>query len=282
LTNVPLRSAIMVGMGRLLVLWDVDGTLVRCGPVGRAAIEAGAAYVAGLPSVPQVVMSGKTDPQIVAEILAAAGVPDADIAPLIPGALREAESCLAASEATLMAEGRDHPGVAALMDALAESGHVRQTLVTGNVAANAALKVRAFGLDRHLDLEVGAYGSDDAERAHLVPICLKRVRDLRDEIYEVGRVWVVGDTPHDLRCARAAGVRCLLVGTGRAGFTSIRGLGADAVFEDLSDTESVLTSLLEGSGDEGRVGSGPTVATSTLMDAGLGLDAQVPVTSYDP
>jgi phosphoglycolate phosphatase len=227
-----------------LVLWDVDGTLVSCGSVGRRAIEAGARRAAGLGAVPSVTMSGKTDPQIVAEILEAAGVPHGEIAMLVPVALSEAALSLASLEGPLRARGTVHPGAHELLDALGELDQVRQTLVTGNIAANARLKVATFGLDAHLDFEVGAYGSDDAERDRLVPICLGRVRRLRGEHHASHRVWVIGDTPNDLSCARAAGVRCLLVGTGKAGFESVRSLGADAALPSLADTRTVMTLLM--------------------------------------
>jgi phosphoglycolate phosphatase len=229
-----------------LILWDIDGTLVSCGGAGRRAIETGAQRAAGLSVVPSVVMSGKTDPEIVTEILRTAGVPPVEIGVLVPAALREAELSLASLEDYLKAEGRIHPGVRELLDALGELGHVRQTLVTGNVAVNAKLKLVAFGLDGYFDFEVGAYGSDDAERDHLVPICLERVHRRRGEQCEAHRIWVIGDTPNDLKCARAAGVRCLLVGTGKAGFDSVRAIGADAALESLAETQSALTLLTVG------------------------------------
>jgi phosphoglycolate phosphatase len=162
----------------------------------------------------------------------------------MPAALHEAGLALAASRESLQREGRVHPGVRELMAALTETGQVRQTLVTGNIAVNAELKVGMFGLGGSLDFEVGAYGSDNPERDCLVPICLNRVNELRGETYEADHVWVIGDTPNDLKCARAAGVRCLLVGTGRTGYDSVRSLGADAQLENLADTEAVLEILL--------------------------------------
>ena len=112
------------------------------------------------------------------------------------------------------------------------------------MAVNAAVKVGAFGLEGYFDLPVGAYGDDSAERELLVPIALGRARELRGETYEPEQVWVIGDTARDLACGRAAGVRCLLVGTGRDGFEAVRGLDADALLENLADTARVLGILL--------------------------------------
>ena len=97
---------------------------------------------------------------------------------------------------------------------------------------------------RVFNFAVGAYGTDHAERDRLVPISLRRVSDLRGETYPPEHVWVIGDTRHDLSCANVVGVRCLIVGTGRDGYESVCDLEADAVVEDLGDTDRILEILL--------------------------------------
>ena len=109
--------------------------------------------------------------------------------------------------------------------------------------ANAALKLAAFDLTGYFDVEVGAYGTDHADRNELVPIALERVEQLRGECYLPGEVWVIGDTPGDLACARAAGVRCLLVGTGQIPMSQLLSLDADAVLADLTNTDDVVQIL---------------------------------------
>jgi phosphoglycolate phosphatase-like HAD superfamily hydrolase len=229
---------------RRLILWDIDGTLIRSGKVGRRAVEAGAAVAASLVDVPNVVMSGKTDPQILREIFVAADIAEDRIVELLPSAAQATERALAEAEAELRRDGRVLPGVVEALVALAARDGVRQTLLTGNLTANAALKVAAFDLLEYFDVEVGAYGTDHADRRELVPIALERVERLRGERYDPDDVWVIGDTPNDLACAQAAGVRCLLVGTGRVGSEPLDGIGADATLPDLSDTEKVLRILL--------------------------------------
>ena len=226
-----------------LMLWDIDGTLVSCGPAGRLALERAVQVVTGLEVVPAVRMSGKTDPQILAEIMTLAGLETEQIAGLMPSALDEAEAALSALVREMVREGFIQPGIRELLPQLHELG-ARQTLVTGNTHNNAVLKVSTFGLDSFLDVPVGAYGTDHAERDCLVPLALGRVEDLRAEVYPPERTWVIGDTPHDLACARAAGVKCMLVGTGRDGFDSVRHLAADAVLPDLSDTGAAVGVLL--------------------------------------
>ncbi|HVC13407.1 MAG TPA: haloacid dehalogenase-like hydrolase [Acidimicrobiales bacterium] len=233
-------------MPRRLILWDIDGTLLTTGPVGRLALEVGASRAAGLDEVPYVAMSGKTDPMIVRELLTLAGLSPGDVDRMLPVALTEAQHLLAAETDRIRAEGTVHPGVRELLAALMDVDGVRQSLLTGNVAPNALVKVRAFGLDRYLDPDVGAYGTDHPERDGLVPIALERSEARRGERYLPDEVWVIGDTVRDLSCARAGGVRCLIVGTGHEGFDAVRDLDADAMFENLADTDLALKLLLGG------------------------------------
>ena len=228
-------------MPRRFVLWDIDGTVITSRGVGRRVMEEAAAAVAGLPEVPQIAMSGKTDPQILREIFTAAELAAEHIDALLPEAMAAAEHALAAAEDDLRAHGSVLPGVEALLERLDATDGVRQTLLTGNLTANAAVKVGAFGLTHLFDFEVGAYGTDHADRLELVPIALERVERFRGETYAPDEVWVIGDTPNDLACARAGGVRCLLVGTG--GQEGLEALGADAVLADLGDVDRAVALL---------------------------------------
>jgi phosphoglycolate phosphatase len=230
-------------VGRLL-LWDVDGTLIRGGGVGSAAMNEAAAVALGKPIVgPPVVMHGKTDPQILTELFVASDVADDEIPRLVPIAVAEAERLMALAEADLRARGEVIPGVLDVLARLATIPGVRQTLVTGNLTGNAAVKLAAFELSAYFDVEVGAYGSDDPDRNALVPIALERVERRRGERYLPEEVWVIGDTPGDLACARAAGVRCLLVGTGQIPIAELRSLDADVVLADLTNTDQVIQVL---------------------------------------
>lgn len=231
-------------MTRRFVLWDIDGTLVTTGVVGRQALEHGVAGAAGLDTVPRISMGGKTDPQIVAEILAAAGVDAGRRAELVPTALGLAEDHLARWRDRIASEGHVHPGVQELLRRLDATEGVRQSLLTGNMEPNAFVKVDTFGLAGFFDFAVGAYGSDHCDRDLLVPVALERVTRLRNERYAPDEVWIIGDTVNDLRCARAGGARCLLVETGREGVGPLGPLSPDFRFPDLSDTDAVLAAVL--------------------------------------
>lgn len=226
---------------RRLILWDIDGTLITSRGVGRRAMEDAAGAVAGLTEVPAIEMSGKTDPQILREIFRAADLTDEHIDTILPDAIAAAEAALARIEADLRTHGSVLPGVQQVLERLDATDGVRQTLLTGNLTANAAVKVGAFGLTHLFDAEIGAYGSDHADRLELVPIALERAQRYRGETYAPDEVWVIGDTPNDLACARAGGVRCLLLGTG--GQSRLAALGPDAYLDDLGDVDRALAVL---------------------------------------
>jgi phosphoglycolate phosphatase len=232
-------------VGERLVLWDVDGTLIRAGLIAREAFDRAVERVLGRhPGEHGVQMSGKTDPQIALEILTFAAVADDDAEAHLPAILGHLEAELAGAAEELRRHGRVLPGVPETLEALHHHPAAHSTCLTGNIEANARAKLAACGLTVWLDLEIGAYGSDHAERELLVPVALDRARRLRGVEVEPDAVWVVGDTPRDLACARAAGARCLLVATGRFSRDELAGAGADVVLDDLSDVDAVLDVLV--------------------------------------
>ena len=230
---------------RRLVLWDVDGTLMRAGGAGREVFDVAIEKALGrLVEDHGVVMHGKTDPQIAREILTFADLEDHLVEEHLPAVLDHLERELAGAVERIRREGWVMPGAAEVVRRLHDEAHVLQSVLTGNLAANAVVKLGAVGLDEWLDLEVGAYGSDHHDRRELVPVALDKVRERRGLSFEPGDVWVVGDTPHDFECARAGGAHCLLVATGNCPRHELDGLGADVVLDDMSDVDRVLGVLL--------------------------------------
>jgi phosphoglycolate phosphatase-like HAD superfamily hydrolase len=224
-----------------LILWDIDGTLVHTAGVGGAAFASAIETIFGVPAGHHgVSLAGKTDPQIARGILTVLDLHD-DAGTHLAGLLAETERLVAAGRDRIRAGGRILPGVLDVLETLARPGTV-QTVLTGNTAANAAVKLDALDLRLWLDLEVGAYGSDDADRNSLVPIALERVERRYGPVDRAG-IWVVGDTPLDAACARAGGAHCLLVANGFAARADLDAAGADRVVDDLTDTEAVLALL---------------------------------------
>jgi phosphoglycolate phosphatase len=224
-----------------LVLWDVDGTLVRAGDIGAVIFDLAIEKTTGRRPPQRVLMSGKTDPQIVLEYLAMLDHVDGEAH--LPGILEQLAVELAAQSHEIAAHGRVLPGIAELLPRLAADDEIDQTVLTGNIEGNALVKLAAFGLDRWLNLEMGAYGSDHVDRNELVPVALRKVERARGRRFRPHQVWVVGDAPNDLACARAAGARCLLVATGRPTYDELRRLRPDALRQDLSDVDGVVDIL---------------------------------------
>ncbi len=218
----------------LLVLWDVDGTLVHTASHGRYAFEEAYEIVTGRPFNQRVSYAGRTDHQIALSMLEGEREH-------LPNVLSELESALDGRREKIAAEGSAYPGVPEALEALHQRDDVINSLLTGNIEANAALKVSAFGLDRWLDFEVGAYGSDPhEERYELVAIARDRAAAKYGE--PAGAV-LIGDTPLDVRAAREAGARAVAVATGFSDVDELRASEPDAVLEDLSDTEAAVRAI---------------------------------------
>lgn len=218
----------------LLILWDVDGTLVHTGGHGRHAFEEAYETVVGRPFDQRVPYAGRTDRQIALSMLA--GERDH-----LPRMLEEVELALEGRRARVVAEGGAYPGVPETLAALHARDDVINSLLTGNIAANAALKVSAFGLERWLDIEVGAYGSDPHEERYEL-VAVARERAARKYGVPTGAV-LVGDTPLDVRAAREAGARAVAVATGFSDVEELRAAAPDALLEDLSDTAAAVRAI---------------------------------------
>jgi phosphoglycolate phosphatase len=226
-----------------VVLFDIDGTLVNAGPLGAEVFNRAIESVVGeLPSE-RVLMSGKTDPLIVREYLELMKL---DAHSHVPRVLAQLERELAAVATELARTGHALPGTRELLRELSGDPRIHLSVLTGNIAPNAVVKLSAFGLDRWLDLETGGYGSDSEVRPELVTVALGRLASLRGVKLEPGQAWLVGDTPRDFEAASEAGAHSLLVATGRFGPSDLAPLGADALVPDLSDTKAVVELLTHG------------------------------------
>lgn len=223
-----------------IVLWDVDGTLLRAPGLGPRAFRQAVAEVTGSTwDVQPMELAGRTDRYIALRLLEQAGVPDPALVPAVLAAAERIYTELAGELARVL---RVLPGIPTALTTLGERGAV-QTLVTGNLRPIAEAKVTTGGLEHHLRLELGGYGSDEhTERAELVRHALDRLQ--RAGATAASRdVWVVGDTEQDFACADANGVRCALVATGSCTIDELNGLGADLVVADLADPTPLLDAI---------------------------------------
>jgi phosphoglycolate phosphatase len=217
------------------VLWDIDGTLVRSGGVAAQAFLDAVAEVTGVrPTAERRDYGGRLDTEIADMLLTAVGVTTTRIADVLEVLRRLVDERIG----ELRAQTSTYPGVDALLAKLADAG-VRQTVVTGNLASIARHKLEAGGLIPPIEPEFGGYGESAPNRAAVAQVALDRLSAAGWQP-DLGGVWVVGDTPRDLACARAVGVRCALVATGRRTIEELTGLGADIVLPDLSDPRPLL------------------------------------------
>jgi phosphoglycolate phosphatase-like HAD superfamily hydrolase len=147
-------------------------------------------------------------------------------------------------QATMAARGRALPGAAAALAAVAALGPaVVQSVLTGNVPAMARAKLAAFGLDAHLDLDVGAYGDHHEVRAELVHLARGRACAAYGREFGGRATVLVGDTPLDVEAALATGARAVGVATGGPAAAELTAAGADAVLPDLTDTAAVVAAI---------------------------------------
>jgi phosphoglycolate phosphatase-like HAD superfamily hydrolase len=233
-----------------LVLFDVDGTLLWTDGAGRRAIHRALLAEAGTAGpIDSYRFDGKTDPQIVRELLTLAGHAEADAEARIAGVCRRYVEVLQ-EELDRAPEGtRLLPGVAALLAALEPyeaAGRALVGLLTGNVKPGADLKLRAAGVDP-ARFAVGAYGSDSEARSDLPLIAAQRAAAQTRRPFGGGGadVVIVGDTPEDVACGRPIGARSVAVATGFYDAAALRAAGATHVFESLADTPAVLDALLD-------------------------------------
>jgi len=226
-----------------LLLFDVDGTLIRSDGAGRDAMMAALTAVFGDGiSAEGYHMGGKTDPRIITDLLTASGIDQEQIASSLSQVYDRMEV-----EARQRFAGHDITpcaGVSALLAALRARQDVLLGLVTGNIAQTAPLKLAAGGLDPN-QFRLGAYGSDHKDRNQLPLIAMRRATDLTGTTFSGENTVIIGDTPADILCARASGATAVAVASGWHAAGTLAQYHPDYLFDNLADVESVLAALLE-------------------------------------
>jgi phosphoglycolate phosphatase-like HAD superfamily hydrolase len=227
-----------------LVLWDIDRTLIFAGGVDKAVWLEVCSQLSGRPVRQLGTTSGRTDPQILLDAFLLAGVDEAQARQLLPAALQLEAERLSGKLDELRVKGRAMPGAEAALQALQQQPGVVQSVLTGNVKANAMLKLKAFELDGYVDFDIGAYGSDHADRPKLVQLAQERAATTQGVRFDAATTVLIGDSPRDVEAGRVSGARVVAVATGRTSRTVLASAGADVVLADLSDTQAVLAAVL--------------------------------------
>jgi phosphoglycolate phosphatase len=230
-----------------LVLWDIDHTLIETGGVGSEIYAEAFQAVTGHPLDEMPALAGRTEPVIFREALKEHSIADSE--GLYRRFADEQARGYAARADEMSRRGRALPGAADALRALADRPDVIQSVLTGNTRPAAEIKLRTFGLDRYLDLDVGAYGTEDDDRANLVKIARQHVEAAHGIRLDAASTVLIGDTPNDVAAARDGGSRIIAVATGSDSGEDLTGAGADTVFEDLTKTDDLLTVIF---GDQHR------------------------------
>lgn len=226
-----------------LLLFDIDGTLISSGGRGKNAMLAAIGALFG--KTPENFsfkdFAGSTDPLIVRTLIQKNGIqsvdPDTTYEKVLPHYI-----------AFLERELNDHPepvkvlpGVKKLLDLLQSDRQCCLGLVTGNIAEGAKMKLQSAGLTDYFS--IGAYGSDAANRNLLPPIAVERAARKFDRHFSPENIWVIGDTPRDIACAKANEFRSLAVATGGWSTAQLQTHQPDVTLPDLSDSQKVLQLL---------------------------------------
>jgi phosphoglycolate phosphatase-like HAD superfamily hydrolase len=227
-------------MADSLLLWDIDGTLICSDRAGERSllILIKELYGRDLGDTLPVQLQGRTDTSIARDILAFLGVtstPEEE--------RRFREAYLALLPRTLPAgKSKLHPGIQEALEAVHAHPEIHQGLLTGNHREGARLKLSHLGIWHYF--EFGAYADDSSIRNELGPFALARAKEKLGIDFPPGRVWIIGDTPHDVACGKAIGAKTIAVATGSYSVEQLAALNPTHTFQDLSDTAALLKVVL--------------------------------------
>lgn len=226
-----------------LVLFDIDGTLLATEGAGKRAVTRALKEVFGSTGPEDYHFDGKTDPQIVRELMKLEGKDDKSIDNRMPAVLNlYVENLNYELRAPDKTPPRTLNGVTELLDAIEARGDAVLGLLTGNIERGARMKLDAVGID-FTRFRVGAYGSDHERRPQLPAIARERCRRQTGAFLNGPDVVVIGDTPDDIQCGRSIGASAIGVATGRFSVTQLLEHRPAAALENLTDTQAVLNTI---------------------------------------
>jgi phosphoglycolate phosphatase len=230
--------------GPLLVLWDMDQTLIEIGSSTRRAYSAAFLRATGRPLSRPWRFNGRTELAAATEVLRAHGVEPSPT--MVDTFMSLVVEELHARAEDMRRDGRVLPGAReALLGCAAVQG-LHQSVLTGNLRPLAILKADVFGLTGHLDLRAGAFGGDALDRMDLTPHAWRRPAKFLGHRFCGADTVLIGDTLLDVATAKGAGARVVAVATGPVGEPALRAAGADVVFPDLTDTDAVVDAITAG------------------------------------
>ncbi len=221
-----------------LILWDIDGTLIRTNRAGIIALVRAFAQLHGRETeMDSIDVAGRTDRWIIARMLEHHGI---EATAVRIHAVLEAYLQLLQGEMRAR-PGHVLPGILELLETLHRRNDVVQALLTGNVERGARIKLEHFQVSHYFSF--GAFGDDSPLRNDLGPHALRRAQERHAVDFAPGRVWVIGDTPHDIECGKVIGARTIAVATGGYPLATLQAHAPSFAFADFSDTAAFLRAL---------------------------------------
>jgi len=239
-----------VPMRWLLVLWDVDHTLIENNGVNKETYAKAFELLTGRRAEHRAETDGRTEPEIMRNMLIAHGIELRD--DYLGRVVEVLETATAANSARLRDRGHELPGARDVLAALQGMPGIVQSVLSGNTRPNAYTKLSVFGLHEYLDFDVGGYGSDDDVRANLVGVAQGRASVKYGVSFGPAITVLVGDTPRDVRAGLDGGAHVVAVASGSDGMNTLRKEGADVVLPDLRDTQAVVRAVTQFQGHAGQ------------------------------
>ena len=232
------------GGAKVLVLWDIDRTLVYVGEVDRTAYREAFAEVVGRPAERLPAKgTGMTMPLAIRGLLEDNGVTGPEVDRLLPRMLEAVPLRFAAHVGDVRRLGSVLPGAVQALKTVAAEPDLVPTVVTGNLRANALVKLRVFDLDRYVDVAVGGYSSDHAHRPELVAVAQRRAGFRHGVTFDRGSTVVIGDSLEDVRTGREGVARVIAVASGTTPGEELLEAGADVVLPDLTDAPRLIQEI---------------------------------------
>ena len=225
-------------MEKKLLLFDIDGTLIASGGAGEHALRLGIKDRFGLDEdFRGIEIAGRTDSGIARQFFAKHSLPATpeNTAAFFDAYLHHLPSLLSQKNGRLL------PGILPLLDALKARPDMVLALLTGNLARGAELKLTHYGVWDYF--EFGAYADDHHDRNQLGHFARTRALERHGADFPPERIYVLGDTPHDIACARAIGAKAVAIATGQYSRDQLAEHAPDFLFDDLSDVATVVTAL---------------------------------------
>lgn len=226
---------------KLLLLWDVDHTLIETGSLGSAIFADAFRMATGREMELLADVSGRTEPDIFNETVKLHDIDTSGVS-FERFAEHQADGYRTRAD-ELRHRGRVLPGVAEALAAFGKMPTVVQSLLTGNTRPAAQIKLETFGLADDIDFEAGAYGTDDSTRAHLVDVAQRRASERYAAHFDDQTTVLIGDTPNDVVAGLEGGAVVIAVASGKSTVHDLTEAGAHVVLPDLTDLHEVVRAV---------------------------------------